>query len=178
MAERQRWKCLEDDDKDCGDLRQRSAKKQTEEHVVGNQTATLVEFTANSAATTRARNPCRYGARKCRYGARGCRYRASMSMPKSVDDMVNAVAVTPDSRRVVSASIDGALKMWELESDSTITTFSCDCTLANDWTSLRVTNPADSTSLHSKLRDDVAALRCTRVSTASTARLLRRIRKN
>jgi WD40 repeat protein len=30
--------------------------------------------------------------------------------------MVNAVAVTPDGRRAVSASADGTLKVWELES--------------------------------------------------------------
>jgi hypothetical protein len=52
-------------------------------------------------------------------------------------NMVNRVAVTPDGRRVVSASYDKTLKVWDLESGKCITTFSGEgaficCMIAND----------------------------------------------
>jgi len=39
---------------------------------------------------------------------------------------VNAVAVTPDGQRAVSASDDKTLKVWDLETGEVTTTFTCD----------------------------------------------------
>ncbi len=39
---------------------------------------------------------------------------------------VEAVAITPDGRRVVSASEDNTLKVWDLETGALICTFNCD----------------------------------------------------
>ena len=39
---------------------------------------------------------------------------------------VRAVAITPDGRQVVSASVDETLKEWDLETGALICTFNCD----------------------------------------------------
>jgi hypothetical protein len=41
-------------------------------------------------------------------------------------DSVNAVGVTPDEQRAVSASSDQTLKVWELETGRVVATFTCD----------------------------------------------------
>ena len=40
--------------------------------------------------------------------------------------LVDAVAITPDGRRVVSGSWDKTLKVWHLETGALICTFNCD----------------------------------------------------
>ena len=42
---------------------------------------------------------------------------------KAIRTAVNAVAVTPDGRRAVSASSDQTLRVWDLESGKEIATF-------------------------------------------------------
>ena len=39
---------------------------------------------------------------------------------------VSAVAVTPDGQRAVSTSDDGTLKVWDLETEEVLATFTCD----------------------------------------------------
>ena len=41
-------------------------------------------------------------------------------------DGVNAVAVTPDGKQAVSASLDQTLKVWDLERGTVVATFTCD----------------------------------------------------
>jgi WD40 repeat protein len=41
-------------------------------------------------------------------------------------DAVNAVAVAPDGRRVVSASDDNTVKVWNVETGEVLATFTCD----------------------------------------------------